>query len=239
MKLKTLLLTTPSSVVSHILSREKEFLTLLKQGKTVFDFSPYLNITLPSDILSEACFCILTANFKADKSILIQKELGIKGCHKASPTKLEKILKKYKHRFVKQRVERIIKLRENVKPLTNLLNNYIFTRSNNIESIRKLRSKLIKHIDGFGLKEASHFLRNIGILNVGIIDRHILRFLKNTLNWRPKTKTLTKNTYYEAENLLLSLRKYETKDKKLSHILKTPGLSDLLIFFWQTGEVLK
>lgn len=45
-------------------------------------------------------------------------------------------------------------------------------------SIQKTRSWLVAHVKGFGYKEASHFLRNIGLAkNIAILDRHILKNL--------------------------------------------------------------
>src|SRR2546426_2634716 len=45
---------------------------------------------------------------------------------------------------------------------------------------RELRRWLIGHIEGFGWKEASHFLRNIGHEGLAILDRHILKNLVRT-----------------------------------------------------------
>lgn len=40
-----------------------------------------------------------------------------------------------------------------------------------------LRGAVLEKVSGFGLKEASHFLRNIGKRNLAILDRHILKHL--------------------------------------------------------------
>ena len=48
------------------------------------------------------------------------------------------------------------------------------------KNIPELRNWLAKNVKGYGLKEAGHFLRNIGISDnkITILDRHILRNLK-------------------------------------------------------------
>lgn len=39
------------------------------------------------------------------------------------------------------------------------------------------REWFVEHVNGLGWKEASHFLRNIGFLELAIIDRHILKHM--------------------------------------------------------------
>ena len=44
---------------------------------------------------------------------------------------------------------------------------------------KKLRRELMKIVKGFGPKQASHFLRNIGYAkNLAVLDRHIIDYLK-------------------------------------------------------------
>ncbi len=76
-------------------------------------------------------------------------------------------------------------------------------------SEQKTRSVLISNISGFGLKEASHFLRNIGYSNrLAIIDTHVISFLEeiNALS-TPQLKTLTPKTYMELEYALQQICK--------------------------------
>lgn len=131
------------------------------------------------DLFSELCFCILTANFRADKSIEIQKQIDFK-----TEENLEKKLKELGHRFYNKRAE-YIKLARN-------------------QVIKKDREYLVKNIKGIGYKEASHFLRNIGELDYAIIDFHIIDILvKYDMIERPKI--LTKTKYIEIENKLREL----------------------------------
>ena len=43
------------------------------------------------------------------------------------------------------------------------------------EWVPALRDWLVREVDGFGFKEASHFLRNVGFRGLTIPDIHVLR----------------------------------------------------------------
>lgn len=71
-------------------------------------------------------------------------------------------------------------------------------------SEREVRAALAATIPGFGLKEASHFLRNIRYSDrLAIIDSHVVSFLEE-LGEVPQanTKTITRKSYLELENRL-------------------------------------
>jgi len=75
----------------------------------------------------------------------------------------------------------------------------------------KITSKTIlnkpfsKNVKGYGLKEASHFLRNIGLSNnkIAILDRHILRNLKE-LGLIKDAKIKSPKHYLETEQIFLA-----------------------------------
>ncbi len=93
-----------------------------------------------------------------------------------------------------------------------------------------LRDFLVETVDGFGMKEASHFLRNIGYENVAIIDRHILRYLKSEGVVKKNIKHLTRKRYLDVEKKFIELAlKYGFKPAEL----------DLLVWAASTGRVLK
>ncbi|WP_300711730.1 transcriptional regulator [uncultured Brachyspira sp.] len=81
------------------------------------------------------------------------------------------------------------------------------------DSMVELRNQLAKEVKGYGLKEASHFLRNIGFgQKIAILDRHIMRVM-DKLNILPDGMTsktsLTKNNYLKCEANLLEYSKNE------------------------------
>ncbi len=65
------------------------------------------------------------------------------------------------------------------------------------------RSLLMREVDGFGLKQASMFLRNIGLsFDLAILDRHVLRYaLAVGLTGSPD-RPLTYDRYLELEERL-------------------------------------
>jgi N-glycosylase/DNA lyase len=98
-------------------------------------------------------------------------------------------------------------------------------------SSQEMREWLAGNVLGLGYKEASHFLRNIGITDLAIIDFHIIDLLvRYKLIDKPKSKSLTKKKYLEIEQLL-------------ARIAQKAGTSlaelDLYLWYMETGKVLK
>ena len=208
-------------VEKYVNQRISEFKNLKEKNLTTFDFRPFVNIEpYQADIFSEACFCILTANSSAVMGIKIQKEVGIKGFKEYPFEKLFEIIRKKGHRFAAQRAERIIRLRDQEDFLLEIAKE---------KNGKKAREKLVKAIYGYGYKEASHFLRNIGFDDVAIIDRHISRFLFEKDLVKPR-KTITKKVYLECEEAL---------EKIAADMDLTQAELDLYIFYIKTGKVLK
>lgn len=170
-------------------------------------------------VFSELCFCLLTANFQAEKCIKIQNEMA-RGFEIMPEKELAKELKKVGHRFWPQRAERIVEARECKTELCSL----VFKKSGN-----EMRDWLVENVKGLGMKESSHFLRNIGYKDLAIIDFHIVDLLeREDLAKRPNT--LTKNKYLEIEKIL------EDFGKKVNL-----NLAELDLYLWyiETGKILK
>lgn len=84
---------------------------------------------------------------------------------------------------------------------------------------------------GFGMKEASHFMRNIGLFeDIAILDRHILKNLIEYDVISEIPKTLTVKIYLEIEQ----------KMKEFAEKIKIP-FTELDLLFWseETGHVFK
>ena len=173
-------------------------------------------------IFSELCFCILTANFNAERAIRIQKLLE-KDFLTLSEKKLTKKLKELGHRYPNTRVRYIVEARKKLKELVKILHD------KNTDEAEK-REWIVKNIKGLGYKEASHFLRNIGYKNLAIIDFHILDLLLKNSFIEEKPKSLTKKRYLEIENILRNLAKKLEID--LAEL-------DLYLWYMETGKVLK
>ena len=172
-------------------------------------------------IFGELCYCLLTANFNAERAMKMQKSVG-KCFITLKEPKLAERLKKEGHRFPNARANFIAEARK----FKHLLKTNIKSRDEN-----SLREWLVKNVKGLGFKEASHFLRNIGFKNLAIIDFHIADVLaRNKLIKKPKSKSITKKNYLEIEKVLQKL----AKKTKLS-----PAALDLYLFYIDTKRVLK
>jgi len=196
-----------SEIKNTIDSRIKEFSELGKKSI--------------NEIFKELCFCLLTANFSAQGGIKIQKEIG-DGFLVPSEIDLAKKLSELGHRFPNARAKYILLARKKINDLKEILKN---------KNELKKREDLVKEIKGLGMKEASHFLRNIGYKNSAIIDFHIVDLLvKHDLIEAPKSKSLPPKKYLEIENLL----------KKIAEKTNlTLGELDLYLWYEETGKILK
>ena len=126
------------------------------------------------DIFAELCFCILTPQSKAiycDKTVqqLKKSRLLFNGNKRSIRCQLKKV------RFPNNKAGYLVaamKLFKNAKSLD-------VKSKLNAEDSFEMRNWLVKNVKGIGYKEASHFLRNIGLgKNLAILDTHILRNLK-------------------------------------------------------------
>lgn len=198
--------------------REKEIKKRLKEFKS--------NFNKEENILSELFFCLLTPQSKAKECWKVIEELKKRDllcC--SSENKIKGCLKKvrFKNKKAKYLVEAIKFLKRNKSFLK-------FIKKNKKDPFY-LREFLVKNIKGLGYKEASHFLRNIGIgENLAILDRHILKNLKELKVINELPDTLTKKKYLEIE-------------KKIVEFSKKIGIKpvelDLLLWSKETGFIFK
>jgi N-glycosylase/DNA lyase len=179
------------------------------------------------DIFEELAFCILTPQSKAKvcwKAIerLRNKNLLYKD-------DLEQIRKEIRDvRFKNKKANYLIKARTFFSKNGRLNIKSVLSEFNDIYECREW---LVKNILGIGYKEVSHFLRNIGLGDkIAILDRHILKNLKdfNVINNIPTS--LNKSKYLEIEKKI-SIFSSEI-NIPLSHL-------DLLLWCKETGEIFK
>ena len=98
-------------------------------------------------------------------------------------------------------------------------------------SSKEKREWLVKHVKGISYKEATHFLRNIGMNDgLAILDRHILRNLKYHGVVRSLPKALTEKKYLSIE------KKFQLFAREIN--ISTDEL-DLLFWSREAGEILK
>lgn len=130
-----------------------------------------------------------------------------------------------KYRFPNIRARNIVNAAEVLYqkdyPLLWILRNY---RQDQV-----VRDFLVRNIPGIGLKQASHFLRNIGYSNsLAIIDSHIISFLIDVgAIHRKKIGSVTPKVYIELETVIQDLS--ESLDLNLS-------IFDMAIWRYMRGK---
>jgi len=196
-----------------------------KIKKRLKDFSR-LYKTSDENIFEELCFCILTSQSKAiycDKAIRELKKSGFlfKGGKNSVRSKLKKV------RFPNNKAGYIIQARKTFKDKNS------FNIKDKLDpcNIQKTREWFIKNVKGLGYKEASHFLRNIGLgYDIAILDRHILKNLKKYKVINKIPSSLSKKNYMKIEDKFI----------KFSRKIDIP-VQELDLLFWseETGIIFK
>ncbi len=189
-----------SEVYARILQRKSEF-------------SRKIHAPL-DEKFSELTFCTLTANTSAEMGM--RCEARILAEQKYDVESLRKTLVACRYRFPNTR-SRFISM--NYKKMDLL---------DDILQKDERRELLVENYIGIGMKEASHFLRNIGYFQYPILDKHIQRFLSSYFGKEVKIKN--KRDYEKEEKLFLEISgEYGLE----------PGIMDLVIWYIMTGKVLK
>ncbi|CEP77865.1 MAG: N-glycosylase/DNA lyase [Defluviitoga tunisiensis] len=171
------------------------------------------------DLYSELCFCILTANWKAKGGIKAQKLITKVGFAEYPEEQLVSLLKKIGHRFPNTRAKYIIENRWIIGDLKSLIQQHYVNA----------RTFLVDKIKGIGWKESSHFLRNTGVEDVAILDKHILKIMKTyqLIEDFPKPGW-NKSSYLKLEKIL----------KDFAEKVKEPvGKLDLYLWYLETNSI--
>ncbi|MBM3291920.1 N-glycosylase/DNA lyase [Candidatus Bathyarchaeota archaeon] len=170
----------------------------------------------------ELVFCLLTANYSAKGALSCILALDKKDALQTGGVEEVKACLMHRHRFPKKRAEFIVKARLYRESLKKVIQSQI--------SSQAARVWLVENILGLGMKEASHFLRNVGYLDLAIIDKHILTHMVEQRLITERPKSITKKKYLEYESLLSQVA------KKLDMPL---GKMDLYLWANKSGEVIK
>ena len=146
-------------------------------------------------IFYEMCYCVMTANGSAKAGRIAQKRLEennflgtgiIADC-------VESV------RYCENKKKFLLQNRANILEDKIDLSRHL---SGDAYELRERVANDSRHFKGLGWKEASHFLRNIGFSGLAILDRHILKNLKelNVISGIPDS--LTRKKYLEIEEKL-------------------------------------
>jgi len=213
-----------------IKENEREILSIYKKikpeiEKRLDDFKKIWESGDNNDLFVELAFCLFTPQSSAKQcwravNLLLERNLLFDGHWEDIAAAIIMV------RFRNNKAKYLTEARNNFL-CGNSIKDCLCTCSSSIEK----RDWLVKNVKGMGYKEASHFLRNIGLgQDLAILDRHILKnmLLLGVIESLPKT--LSRKTYLELEE---RLRQYSTKIRiPLDHL-------DFVLWYREAGEVFK
>lgn len=177
-----------------------------------------------SEWFYEACFCLLTPQSKAIHANAVIDRLK-EGRYFEKGQEVTHILGDPLHyiRFHNVKAQRLQLLRKDWQQVNDII------RSDKSDPML-LRSRLVDNINGYGMKEASHFLRNIGFKGLAILDRHILNELVRCNFFAEVPSVSTRQRYLAVEVLLRGW--CQKTDISIDEL-------DLLLWCSKTGYIFK
>jgi len=213
------------ATVNQVMREYSKLKSCFQQGRKWNDMSE-------NELWEELCLCILSSNvpyelalsaFSHLRSERLLRPKWIIKC-KSAVNKLSNELSKCiylpktkngscrKYRFPNTRAENIVKAAKTIYQRDNGLVQLL----KDIDDEEKARDFLAMKIPGIGLKQASHFLRNIRYSeSLAIIDSHVIAFLAE-IGTIPsqRIKTVTPEIYIRLEKIIRGLS--ESLDTDLS-----------------------
>ncbi len=191
------------------------------------DFSAIWQKGTDERLWEEMVFCFFTGGCSARmglRSIEAVRPLLMTGTHEDLMNALVG-----RHRYPRARAGYIVASREFLQADCAMqLRHRLESFSNALER----RDWLVKEkrIKGLGYKEASHYLRNIGLKGYAILDKHILRSLAELKFIDDPKPPNTRTKYLSIENKLKDF----AKEVKIDF-----DEMDLVLWSLKTGEILK
>lgn len=179
-------------------------------------------------IFEELCFALLAIQSSARSSDAAVQSLAREGLlWTGGPEEIARALR-HRTRFHNHKAAYIVRARDRFFPPEGPALKAALDR---FADPKAARAWLVAEVDGLGLKEASHFLRNIGRgEDLAILDRHILRNLLRHRVIGRMPKSLTPKRYLVIEERM------EAFSEAVGISL---GALDLLWWSRQTGEIFK
>jgi N-glycosylase/DNA lyase len=179
----------------------------------------------PSDYFYELAYCILTPQSSARNADLTIAELRRDDFQDRGfdPTPYLRAPEHY-IRFHNTKAKRLLEARESLPALLTVLTDPAMPP-------KAKRAFVLENLKGLGMKESSHFLRNIGVRGLAILDRHIFKhlFRLGVIAEIPKNAPTPKR-YLEIED---KWHEFAT------HVGISLDELDLLFWSMETGEIRK
>lgn len=198
----------------RIVSRLKEFETVHSRATD-------------EELFAELVFCLLTPQSKAHNcwstvEDLCSKDLLLKGGRSRLSKELNRV------RFRNNKARYMIEAR---RTFTSKGKVSMRPMLGSFGTNQEARDWLVDNVKGLGLKEAGHFLRNIGLgQDMAILDRHILRNLVIYGVLEEVPSSMSRRRYLGIED---RMRRFSRRiGIPMAHL-------DLLLWCKETGEVFK
>jgi N-glycosylase/DNA lyase len=191
------------------------------------DFKKLYNDGDDYTVFKELVFCIFTPQSKAESCWSAVQRLDEKGLilgNDAAAISSEINIV----RFRNNKARYLIEARKKLSIGDSLCIKEIISGFNDNMA---MRDWLVKNIKGIGMKEAGHFMRNIGFgENIAILDRHILKNLSRLKVIPRVPSSIGKPVYLDIENKML--RFCEQTGIPASHM-------DFLLWYKEAGMIFK
>lgn len=177
----------------------------------------------PDDYFYELCYCLCTPQSKAVSAFAVVEQLRADAFMERGwdPTPLLRQPETY-IRFHTTKGARLLAARAAWPSIAQALAEPL--------PPGMTRDWLVRHVNGLGMKEASHFLRNIGRRGLAIIDRHLL------------TNLLACGVYTRMP-LISTQKRYVSVERRFQRFSERVGIDmdELDLLFWsnQAGLILK
>lgn len=208
--------------LNELLKLYEEIKNEIKQK--IKEFNDTLKSKDPHKIFKEFIFCLFTPQSKAEKcweAVCLLEANGL--LYEGTKESIEKLIRSYV-RFYKRKSNYMIENRKIFHEVFHLV-------TDEQMDPKEKRRWIVSNVKGFGMKEASHFLRNVGVMikEGAILDRHVITYLKS-LDMIQKEIKLTAKNYEMIENVF----------EKIAVELKLlPVELDFIIWYKLTGRIFK
>ncbi len=176
-----------------------------------------------SEYFYELCFCLCTPQSKAAHADRVVALLKARRFYEQEFDPVD-LLRDPTHyiRFHRTKADRLLLVRQQFPAIADVLASGL--------PAREKRLWLAENVQGMGMKEAAHFMRNLGYRDLGILDRHIL-------------KHLVQCGVFPSLPPIGTVKRYSEAEQKFAAFAVSTGIAmdELDLFFWylQTGEILK
>ena len=183
------------------------------------------------DLFYELAYCILTPQSSAahaDTAVQALRDGGFRE-QGFDPTPILRRPDSYV-RFHNTKAQRLLDVRAQFADIIVQLDAARRGQGTVAADSRPVRQWLATTVHGLGMKEASHFLRNVGFRHLAILDRHILRNLRYHGVLRSVPATMTTRRYLTIEDQF----------RAFADQIGIP-MDELDLLFWsrETGEIRK